>query len=255
MEMRAWRRPLSVEIFSHIVVITINLIVCVRLLRKALEHALLPEFLLGAALAFSSLEWLLWWIGVYSPVADTAFAGLFEIGCRTGIFISNSFLLLFVRAVFRANDKWALVFTGLVVLTTATGLSVGVYLGDQKGFASDRIWIWLELGGSGTALLWCFLEAARHYLKMRRRIPLGLADPVVANRVLLWSCYGGAGLVSQSVEMMGTAIAGATGVYPNYLDAVMSAATSTGAIMLWLAFFPPVGYLRWISRKFTTAAA
>ncbi len=245
---------MSVQLFGIIVVIAINLIVGGRLLKKALERGALPELLLGAALAFDGLEWLLWLIGTYTPVADTPFAGHFVIGCRTGIFVSNTFLLLFVRTVFRADSNPALAFSGLVALMIATGLSVGVYRGDQMGFQSDHPWIWLELAGTAIAMLWCFSEAAGHYLKMRRRIPLGLADPVVANRVLLWSCYAGAGVVSQSVYMTAVAITGIAGSYPFFFDAIMSAASSTGAIMIWLAFFPPVAYLRWVSRKFTTAA-
>ncbi|HXV37342.1 MAG TPA: hypothetical protein VEC18_09340, partial [Myxococcota bacterium] len=171
-----------------------------------------------------------------------------------GIFVSMSFQLQFVRTVFRPDSGWARAFTTIVTLTIATGLFVGTYLGDEMGFASGRMWIWLELGGAVTTLLWCALEAAIHYLKMRRRVPLGLADPVVANRVLLWSCYGGANAVSQATYMVAIAIAGAEGIYPYVLDGIMSTATSIGSILIWLAFFPPLAYLRFLSRKYESEA-
>ncbi|MFK7894917.1 MAG: hypothetical protein AB8G23_03725 [Myxococcota bacterium] len=36
----------------------------------------------------------------------------------------------------------------------------------------------------GIPFLWGFCEALRYYAQMRRRLTLGLADPVVANRFL-----------------------------------------------------------------------
>jgi hypothetical protein len=245
----------SFEILSNVVVIAINLIVGGRVLKMGIASRAAPELLLGATLLFDGLEWLFWLIGVYTPLADTPLGGWFVIGCRTGIFVSMSFQLQFVRRVFRPDSSWARIFTTIVTLTIATGLFVGTYLGDEMGFASGRIWIWLELGGAVTTLLWCALEAGSHYLKMRRRIPLGLADPVVANRVLLWSCYGAANAVSQATYMMAIAIAGAEGVYPYVLDGIMSTATSIGSILIWLAFFPPLAYLRFLSRKYESEAA
>jgi hypothetical protein len=177
------------------------------------------------------------------------------IACRTGIFIYMALLLEFVRTVFRPDSRSARVFARCVAITIATGLSVGTYLGDQMGFASGRIWVWLELGGAGTALGWCFLEAAGHYLKVRRRVPLGLTEPVVANRMLLWSWYAGLGVISQTTYMAATAVAGVEGSYPFIFDGIMSASSSFGSMMIWLAFFPPLVYLRWLSRHHAAAGA
>jgi hypothetical protein len=238
---------MSVEISSNIVVIAINLIVGARLLKKGVDRGALPELLLGASLAFDGLEWLLWMLAFYTPLAETPLALYLTAGCRTGILISNLFLLLFVRSVFRPTSSVALAFVILVSSTSWAGLTVGIYLGDLAGFAADRIWLWLELGGTLTAYVWCSVEGAAYYANMRKRAKHGLADPVITNRVLLWSGYGMTGAITEMLYMAGVGLAGSDGSYPFIFDAIMIVTTTAGALMVVLAFFPPPAYRRWVA--------
>jgi len=240
---------------GNVMVIAIELIVGGRLLRKALSRRAVPELLLGGQLLLDALEWICWLVALYTPVADTPASGPFAIGCRVGIALSIVCVLFFVRCVFRPKSRWALALAIGVSLMMATGLTVGVLLGDRMGFASGRIWIWLELSGPEIAMLWCVAEASNHHRAMRKRVAIGLADRVVANRLLLWCYYAAASAVSQFFYMVAVAIAGADGSYPFYLDTIMGIASSTGGILIWLAFFPPPAYLRWVSRAPALRAA
>jgi len=179
----------SAETFSYIIIVAIDLIVGVRLLKLGAARRAWPELLLGASLTFDGIEWLLWMLAFYTPLAETPLADYLTAGCRTGILTSNLFMLLFVRTVFHPTSARALAFALGVSLASFVGLAVGISLGDWGGFASDRIWLWLELGGTATAYAWCCAEAVPYYAKMRKRTAHGLADPIVANRILLWSGY------------------------------------------------------------------
>ena len=154
-------------------------------------------------------------------------------------------MLLFIRSVFRPTSFAALALVALVSSTSWTGLTVGIYLGDWAGFASDRIWIWLELGGTLSAYVWCSIEGAMYYVKMRKRARHGLADPVVTNRVLLWAGYGMSGAITELLYMAGVAVGGSEGSYPFIFDAIMIVTTTAGALLILLAFFPPPIYTRW----------
>lgn len=244
---------MSVEIFSNIIVIAINLIVGARLLKQGADRGALPELLLGAGLAFDGLEWLLWMLSFYTPLAETPLAPYLTAGCRIGIVISNLFLLLFVRTVFRPTSSYALAFALFVSSVSTTGLTVGIYLGDLTGFAADRIWLWLELGGTLTVYLWCFAEATSYYASMRKRVKHGLADPIVTNRVLLWCGYGASGAITELLYMAGVAMAGSDGSYPFIFDAFMIVTTTVGGFLVLLAFFPPPIYLRWVTASATPA--
>jgi hypothetical protein len=245
--------PVSVEISIHILVIAINLIVGGRLLRLGAVRRAWPELLLGASLTFDGIEWLFWMLAFYTPLAETPLADPLAAACRGGIVVTMLFLLLFVRTVFRPTAKWALAFALSISFIIATGFAVGLYLGDWRGFASDRIWLWLELGGTQLAYCWCFAEASSYYRNMRKRCAHGLVDPVVTNRVLLWSCYAASGMITELLYMTGAAIARSDGSYPFILDAVMIVTTIAGSTSILLAFFPPAAYLRWVARNATPA--
>ena len=76
------------------------------------------------------------------------------------------------------------------------------------------------------ALVWTGVESQLHYQKLRRRLALDLADPVIVNRLLLWSCGSlgavlgilvtgvslvlGLRLVEHPAPMLGMAFAGIT---------------------------------------------
>ncbi len=238
---------MSVEISCNIVVIAANLIVGARLLKQGVARKALPELLLGGAFAFDGIEWLLWMLAFYTPLAGTPLADYLAAGCRAGIAAGILCLLLFVRTVFRPTSRATLAFALLASAIHLTGLAVGIYLGDWTGFAADRIWLWLELGATQAAYAWCFAEAARYYAQMRKRRMHGLADPIVTNRILLWSGYGACGMLTQALYMIGAAIAGTEGSYPFILDALMIVVTTLGALLIVLAFFPAPAYTRGVA--------
>ncbi len=111
--------------------------------------------------------------------------------------------------------------------------------------AADHLRNTLQIG----CLCWGSFEALRFWLRMRRRLALGLANPEVANRFLLWGIGAGtAGLGSA----IGTLFAIVTGV--SYLEAAWMVALLSGlgfiaAVAMWLAFLPPATYTRWILAK------
>ena len=98
---------------------------------------------------------------------------------------------------------------------------------------------------------------------MRRRLRLGLADPVLTNRFLLWGVWAGA------VFLMGQADPVARAWYvlkegtftgglmnPEVARPIVAALVSTTsilgiivALMLLLTFFPTAGYRRWLEER------
>jgi hypothetical protein len=99
-----------------------------------------------------------------------------------GVFAFLSFLLL----VFRPGVAWARVMVGGMVATMAVGFT-GYLL--EGGFVHGRpegFWYWLEWAPIGTYHFWGAAESFLYYGMMRRRRALGLADPIVVNRFLLW---------------------------------------------------------------------
>jgi hypothetical protein len=93
---------------------------------------------------------------------------------------------------------------------------------------------------------WGTHESLRAYRMARRRLALGLADPVVANRFLLFGTWFGAMGVMPIVFVLtrltggGAAFELATAIGPKVVGTVM-------VIALVLTFFPPPAYRVWVS--------
>jgi hypothetical protein len=106
-------------------------------------------------------------------------------------------------------------------------------------------------------VLWAFAECARYARLMRRRVALGLADPVVANRFVLWSVWTGAlgfaAILLFAVRSRAFWLQ-LHGVDPRVVmpaaipitGALAGIAVVSASVAVWLAFFPPESYRRWL---------
>jgi hypothetical protein len=115
---------------------------------------------------------------------------------------------------------------------------------------------------------WAFYESLRYWRAMRRRDSLGLADPVVTNRFLLWSIWTGAvtalpliALALRSVailalgsepdaRLLGTELAVAM---LRFVAILFVAIAPLAAVALTLSFFPPSAYLERVRRRTPSA--
>jgi hypothetical protein len=237
----------------------IRLAVLARRTRKVPEALLCAHFLLCCTLGY-----LLLGTGLSaghqpgslpaSMIAALVAAGHFT--SAVGVWAGVAFNWL----VFRREASWA---RGLVWLS-AIALTVG-YLGAllSGGFSRGTLegtWSWLMYGTYTAAAAWVMLEPLRHYAVMRRRLRLGLAEPLVANRFLLW----GSGSVCRFVMLvMG---AGAPLFYRHmalelwttvaWITFIFVAIAGLGvSVSYWLVFFPSSAYVRFITRRHAAAGA
>jgi hypothetical protein len=103
----------------------------------------------------------------------------------------------------------------------------------------------------GVAFLWTGVEAWAHAQRLRRRMALGLVEPVVLDRVRLWGSAGIAGAVL-CTTIAGCLAAGMM-VLHEPLPLVLTALAGIVASSCWtLAFVPPAGYLRRVQRRAET---
>ncbi|MCZ6784938.1 MAG: hypothetical protein O7G30_16690 [Proteobacteria bacterium] len=209
-----------------------------------------PELLVAGGLLFSG------------PIGFTASAGAFELlhsnptasawllgTGSAALSIGAVSAAAFTRLVFRPESGaarrflWFLALALLAAWVTG-GLESGFYVADGLGawgYASQV----LRIG----AMAWGTWETLRYWRLMRRRRALGLAEPVVANRFLLWGIGSGGGAAAALVGLASTiANAGKLGVDGPTLIAI-SAIGMVAAAALFLAFLPPQGYRRFVERR------
>ena len=95
-------------------------------------------------------------------------------------------------------------------------------------------------------LLWGAGEAFGYWLKMRRRVRIGLGDPVVANRFLMWAIGAFAAGFGSAVGTVAQMISGQSIVEGGWVMVSSSMHGLVAAIAIALAFIPPAFYVRYI---------
>jgi hypothetical protein len=118
-----------------------------------------------------------------------------------------------------------------------------------EGALSIGPWYYLGLGTRAAAFVWGAAEAFSYWAMLRRRVAIGLADPVVANRMWLWGASSAWIAVAFGVFTLGSLTPGGVNATPIVL--ALSGCGIAAAAAMTLAFFPPLRYRRWL----ITAAA
>ncbi|MCP5060696.1 MAG: hypothetical protein GY937_28700 [bacterium] len=235
------------------------------LLTRGLRERELPPILLGLNLLLAmGLGYVLLSIGVVATeLGDGTPPGWVAPLIAGGYATTTAGLiaaLVFTYRVFRPGQPLALAFVSLA----SFGMCLGwVITGQSGGFTNPSfrgIGISLLLGSMLATNFWVASEPLAYYWRMRRRMRIGLAEPIVVERFLLW----GAGSLARALMI----ILGPIAEYAiEYTDAaggillaqfVLVAASLLGlftSVAYWLTFYPTEGYRSWVSRRFASVAA
>jgi hypothetical protein len=109
------------------------------------------------------------------------------------------------------------------------------------------VWFWLEWASYTLPFGWAAAEAFRQYLQMRRMVRIGLCEPSVCNRMLLWSIFGGIQLAGCFVVIGQYAAYERENLFSSTWDFLYSGTMLAALVVMWIAFFPPAIYVRWIN--------
>jgi hypothetical protein len=160
-------------------------------------------------------------------------------------------VLVFTIAVFRPAQAWAWIAGALLRAALAASWIAFPYTRVYARTGAEVVWYDVFAVARTLPLVWGACEAAGYFGKLRRRLRVGLADPLVADRFLLWSI----GLSAMSLLMASTILAPAVGVDPAAPGWVLleSLAGLVGAVSLWVAFFPSLAYRAAAERRAAAA--
>jgi len=233
----------------------------VRLLSMAGRTRRTPEIWAGLYFFGISIGLPLRVLGHSLMVAEPALAADLNTFGHLFFAAASCAMAVFTWRVFRADEAWAralaLATIATIVATTASVLLTG------SANAEQSISVALTNFARVVPILWAFFESARYWRAMTRRARLGLADPVVTNRFLLWSVWTAALAVLPGMTLVlrllgfvavsfgyGAQIAHAETHFVVLLVRMIFLLTApVGALALSLSFFPPEQYLAFIRRR------
>lgn len=218
----------------------VTFVVGARLFSQGAGHRKLPELAFGTAFLAGSLGAVgaqlgqrFWW-----TQADE-FALAMNATCFA-IQVVGTLALFFVTwRVFRPNEGWGF-------MLCAVGSSFTVLAWIVRWMDGDFLLGQLETPGIAvyhaarvTVFAWCGYEALHYHGLLKRRMTLGLADPIAAQQIFMWgvSAVAAAGVSATIV----TSVFG-LGRHPLELPGSLALLMLLGLTLsacMWCAFFPP----------------
>jgi hypothetical protein len=252
----------SVTLVNLLLALAIGL----RLFRRR-EGGFGPECWLGSFFLFAAFLGAGLNISVYAGLADPSLAltprhGSFVLAVSTFTYCVGTIgLHVFTWITFRrdsARARSAAVAGSLLVVAAACtqalteGFAVTVFPGlAYWGFYVARV----------APYYWLAAESLHYYAAARRRLRLGLSDPLVTNRFLLlglwaisWAAMGFSDLVARGVYVMVTGSTGevqldTAGPIILVTITITSAFGALAAVTLALSFFPTRAYRRFVESR------
>jgi len=226
-----------------------------------------PEFWLASFFLFAAFLGAGLNISVYAGLADPSLAlsplhGSLVLAASTFTYcLGTAGLHLFTWLTFRRESASARAVAAVGCLLVAAaacaqalteGFAVKVFPGIAYwGFYLARV----------APYYWLAAESLRYYAAARRRLRLGLADPLVTNRFLLlglwavaWAAMGFSDIVARGIYVM---VSGSTtevrldtaGPIILVTIAITSAFGTLAAVTLGLSFFPTRAYRRFLESR------
>jgi len=170
--------------------------------------------------------------------------------------MSFAFAFLFTWRVFRPDAEWArwLVGSGIAALVFHWG-AVALIVRDlsamRHAVEATRVFAQIPLMAGCLAYAWAAAEALHYHGLLRRRLEIGLVDPVTCNRILLFAILGiftSVGALANMVFLLAhvDVTSAPLALFVNSVIGIGQAAVLT------LAFVPPDAYARWVVKRAST---
>jgi hypothetical protein len=248
----------SLYLVSTIAFFVMAIVIGMRLLALARRTGGKPERLLGWAFQLTA-GWG-YCVLIFSIIARAAMDAidhpLGQAVTAIGWLAHNIGVVCWLRfnvSVFRPDSAWA---KWLAIVMTAVLFSGWTYHIFSGGLATlaPSMGFWISVSVIGTYPIWTACEAFRYWGLMRRRMALGLAEPMLVDRFRVW----GIGSVAATAAIWTVNLPSFLGLEhgtPAADDAAAVARLLTGCFGLitvgayWLTFFPPEFYRRWIEGR------
>ena len=210
---------------------------------------------------------------VYMSWADAAMAlpdriaTVLNAGYLFGVTAGMGCLYVFTWITFRPDAAWA----RALVIAVCGAMAVGyVAIGWSGDFALSVVpgaAYWITWALRTSVFLWLMIESLRYWGLMRRRLRLGLVDPLVANRFALWGIWSCVMLAMGQIDPLsrvwyvttfGVAEAWVPELGRPIVVWLVTASAGLGCfamVTLYLTFFPTRAYRRRIEARAARASA
>jgi hypothetical protein len=181
-------------------------------------------------------------------------AGLLASG-NVSTMVGLSAALLFNWRVFSPGERWPLWLGGGFAASMLAGWLGSAASGAFETGSYTNGWF-LLLNASMLAInLWVGIEPLVYHAKLRKRVRLGLAEPLIVDRFLLWGLGSLARAALIVMGPIGELLLRSLGdegrhTFTTVSVAIASALGLAASVAYWLTFNPTAAYARWVKRRY-----
>jgi hypothetical protein len=225
----------------------VYLFVGVRLYRLSRRTGHLPETLVAASFLLWMLSYAIWDIPYAFVDSEELVPAVYSYCSQIALVSGTVVFAFFIRAVFRPSARWAIWLVTAIVVGNLAGVAGMAYSGDWEGTNPlANPWYWLEFFGAVAPTIWMGSEGFAQYFKTRRRLKLGLCEPMACNRFLLWGLAGSLWVILEFLVSASDLVYAFTGYWSEPLGLGIGLFEIIPIAIVWFAFFPPAFYCRWV---------
>jgi hypothetical protein len=224
-----------------------------RLVRLGIRTKSAAERLLGLTFLIWALSFALWVIAI-ALQGQPALESQLLIESRIANNLGGIGIAYFPLLVFRRGSTWAKWLSASIAICLIVGTVGSSWGGDLEGVEPlTNSWWWAEWIGTIAPAIWIGVEGLHHYGMTRPRVRLGLCEPIVGHRYLLWGIAGGFWTLLDFVTIGHYVEFWITGSWSITWDIFIGFCEIAALAMIWLAFFAPAGYQRRINSSAVSA--
>ena len=223
-----------------------------RLVRLGSRAGSAAEWVLGLTFLIWALSYALWVIAL-TLQGQPALESQLIIASRLTTNLASVGIAFFPLLAFRRGSTWAKWLATALAICLIAGTVGSIWVGDPEGVEPlTNAWWWFEWIGEIVPAIWIGVEGFHHYGMTRQRVRLGLCEPIVSHRFLLWGIAGvfwillDFAIIGQYVDFW------ATHSWSAVSDNLVGFCEIAALAMIWLAYFAPAAYQRKINASTTT---
>jgi hypothetical protein len=235
--------------------VALGMALAVGLLRLGIRHRTAPELAMGFYCLLVSIGAVLFGLTIRAGAAGNPAAYTLATAYTLCIALAVCALALGIWRIFRPGDARARALAiGAILWIGAAWVAVNLP-GNRTLMSEPTPANLVFVAGRVAVYAFGAFEALRYSGMLRKRVELGLADPVSAHQIRLW---GLAWLCAASIAIgpvLGVWVSGHAALEAPLVLVTLATLNATAWICTGLAFFPPRAYQRWVAGARAVAKA